>query len=75
VNGRVLICRGCGEPIRVYELPGPFIDPALYVGIVCGCSGRTSSAEEEPQYEQRSLFAAPLEETRDYDPMIAEIPF
>lgn len=32
-HGRVLICRRCGDPVRVYELPGEFLRPRDYV---CG---------------------------------------
>jgi hypothetical protein len=67
MDGRVLICRRCREPVRVYELPGPFIDPALYV-----CGDCLVPVEAEPQGRQLSLAR---EETRDYDPTMAEIPF
>jgi hypothetical protein len=69
VNGRVLICRVCRDRVRVYELPGPFIDPDLYV------CGECLRPVEDERGEQLSLVREGREEVRDYDPTIAEIPF
>lgn len=70
MSGRVLTCQSCGEDVRVYELPRPFIDPLLYV-----CSDCHVPVREEEQGEQLSLPEVQREETRNYDPTIAEIPF
>lgn len=68
MKGRRLTCTGCGWTWRVYELPGPFIDPALYV---CG----DCLMPMEQRDEQLGLVYQEREETRDYDPTIAAIPF
>jgi hypothetical protein len=69
VKGRLLICRECRDQVRVFELPGPFIDADLYV------CGECLRPVEEEQGEQLSLVRLGREEIRDYDPTIAEIPF
>ncbi len=75
MEGRLLTCTECGTTIRVYELPGPFIDPGRYVGSACGCL--TAAGEDEAGSDGQLSLVAPgvLEETRDYDPWIAAIPF
>ena len=68
MNGRLIVCTRCGWTWRVYELPGPFIEPTLYV---CGqCLLPMDEADE-----QLGLVYQQREETREYDPAIARIPF
>ena len=73
-SGRLLRCirAACREQVRVYELPGVFIDPDLYV-----CGECMVPIEERPGEPQLSLEGAAgiREETRDYDPDLAQIPF
>jgi DNA-directed RNA polymerase subunit RPC12/RpoP len=68
-DGRVLACTRCGSSVLVHELPRPFIDPARYVCDEC------KKPVDEPQGHQLELVKGTREETRDYDPLIAEIPF
>ena len=60
---RRLTCIRCGQRIIVHEEPVEFIDPYLFVGGCC----------LEPR-EQLELDGE-REETRRYDPAIAEVPF
>lgn len=60
---RILLCKQCGQPIRVHEEPREFIDPKLFVGGCC--------LEPTDQLE----LDGEREETRWYDPAIAAVPF
>lgn len=65
MTGRPLTCTVCGDTVTVYELPKPFIDPVRYR---CGdCQAGTRRAQLE--------LLARRQETRDYDPAMAEVPF
>ena len=75
MNGRILVCTRCRTSVLVFELPGPFIDPDLYVGIVCRPFHGEEPREPDEQGAQLTLMTGALEETREYDPMIAAIPF
>ncbi|HKE79030.1 MAG TPA: hypothetical protein VKB54_06965 [Solirubrobacteraceae bacterium] len=68
MKGRLLTCTCCRGRILVHELPGPFIDPNLYVCTDC------LRPVDDPQGRQLAL-AEGREETRDYDPSMAEIPY
>jgi hypothetical protein len=68
-EGRLFNCTRCGFRWRVHELPGPFIDRDLYV-----CPDCLVPVEEEEPHRQLELLGH-REETRNYDPTIAEIPF
>lgn len=67
---RLLTCGRCGDEVRVYELPRPFIDPARYV------CGECALVAKEP--EQLALVepvkTRTRSETRSYDPAMAELP-
>ena len=60
---RVLACVKCGRPVRVHEEPVEFIDPKLFVGDCC--------LKPVGQLE----LDGDREETRTYDPALAEIPY
>ena len=75
-EGRLFDCTRCGTTVRVFELPGPFIDPDLYVGVVC--RRFHPDASDDVQGVQLALGTdgeVGMEEVRRYDPAIAEIPF
>lgn len=61
---RRLNCTRCADTVTVTEIPRPFIDPERYV---CGQCLKPANA---PQIQLE-----PAEETRHYDPAIAEIPY
>lgn len=61
---RLLACQQCGRHVSVHELPVEFIDPARFV---CG----PCMTPDEGQLE----LEEPAEETRGYDPAIADIGF
>lgn len=72
-RGRMLECGGCGEAVEVFELPGPWIDPARFRCIPCLDDRH---ARREPQLElvpqERVTRKA---ETPAYDPAQARIPY
>jgi DNA-directed RNA polymerase subunit RPC12/RpoP len=65
----VLTCTRCGERVLVTEIPRPFADPQRYVCNEC------KRPVDRPQGEQLELVERQREETLDYDPSMAEIPF
>jgi hypothetical protein len=70
VPSRVLPCTRCRAFVRVYEPQGRWIEEDLYV---CGsCLRPIEEQEREPQLE---LWGITREETPDYRPEIAAIPF
>jgi hypothetical protein len=74
-DGRLLTCTRCRERVRVYEPQGEWIDPDLYV---CGTCRPPDGGRGADAFEQLRLGPAAeglREETRDYDPLIARIPF
>lgn len=61
-DARTLICTSCRTPVIVHEIPVQFIDPQRFV---CSfCIGPVAVPTLEPR-----------EETRTYDPAIADIGF
>lgn len=60
-DARTLVCTTCKTPVTVHEQPRQFIDPQLYI-----CGQCLTSAQ--PTLE-------PRQETRTYDPAIADIGF
>jgi DNA-directed RNA polymerase subunit RPC12/RpoP len=68
---RLLTCTRCGEEVHVYEVPAPWIDPALYRCATC-LSQRERAAQltllPRGRYQPRS------EHVR-YDPGQSAIPF
>ena len=79
---RVLRCTLCDQDVNVHESPRAFIDPKLYVCLLC-VGADQQSRETEPQltFWQWSIVDDPLRkdllrtEYRSYDPALAAIPY
>lgn len=72
---RPLRCTGCLRTILVLEVPPGWIDPARYVGGVCGCLAAGELEDDDPQLSLLDEPTGLLSEQPRYDPMMAAIPF
>ena len=72
MDGRLLTCTSCRDTLRVYELPGEFIDPDLYT---CGECKRPVERDAPRQLALGSAAVGLREETVEYDPLMSQIPF
>jgi hypothetical protein len=65
-DGQILYCSGCGTGVRVYH--GEWIDPDLYCCKECRSAGNGLYPPTLPLPGMR-------EDTPEYDPTMAAIPF
>lgn len=65
---RRLTCTRCRETVRVHEEPCEFIDPARYV-----CKLHLQPVKQLSVFDVREL--GEREETWEYDPALAAVPF
>jgi hypothetical protein len=70
---RRFTCTRCDEPVDVFELPRPWVDPDRFVCIPCLDARHTAPAQLELVEPGRKPPART--ETRAYDPSFAEIPY